>query len=102
MPQSEKRCLEPEIISPSETGREVRHDTPRARVFFDTRSTQHVYFARPGPLSIILVILGTGILLAVLLALLSAAFLIAIPVVVLLVTAAVIAGLVREYFWPQS
>jgi hypothetical protein len=102
MSQGEKRSLEPDIIPPSEPRHEARRGTPRARVFFDTRGAERVYIARPGSLSIILVILVTGILSAVLLVLLSAAFLIAVPVVVLLVTAAIIGGLVREYFWPQS
>jgi hypothetical protein len=68
------------------------------RIFVDTRGTEHVYVARLRPLGIIPVALTTGILLAVMLILLLSAFLIWIPVVVLLVTAAIIAGLLRGYF----
>lgn len=93
---------EPDIIPPTEPRREARPGTPQARVFFDTRGDEHIYIAAPGSFGTILVILVTGILSAVLLVLLSAAFLIAVPVVVLLGTAAIIGGLVREYFWPQS
>ena len=68
------------------------------RIFIDKRGTERVYIAKPGPLGIILVTLVTGILSAVMLILLLGAFLIWIPVVVLLVAAAVIAGLLRGYF----
>ena len=68
------------------------------RIFVDRRGTEHVYVARLRPLGIILVALTTGILLAVMLILLLSAFLIWIPVVVLLVTAAIIAGPLRGYF----
>jgi hypothetical protein len=68
------------------------------RQFVDTRGTEYFYVARLRPLGVILVVLTTGILLAVMLILLLGAFLIWIPVVVLLVTAAIIAGLLRGYF----
>jgi len=68
------------------------------RIFVDTHSTEHFYVARLRPLGIILVVLTMGILLAVMLILLLSAFLIWIPVVVLLVTAAIIGGLLRGCF----
>jgi hypothetical protein len=85
---------EPEIIPPDHVGQ----DSPRMKVFIDTGGTRRVYVAKPGPLAAILVILMTVILSAVLLVLLSAAFLIAMPVAVLLVAAAIIAGLWRGFF----
>ena len=68
------------------------------RIFVDTRGTEHFYVARLRPLGVSLVILTMGILLAVMLILLLSAVLIWIPVFVLLVTAAIIAGLLRGYF----
>jgi hypothetical protein len=95
-PQGEKP--EPEIIPPERTGRQTAQDPPRMRQFVDTRGTEYFYVARLRPLGVILVVLTTGILLAVMLIILLGAFLIWIPVVVLLVTAAIIAGLLRGYF----
>jgi hypothetical protein len=95
-PQGERP--EPEIIPPEHPGRQTAQDTPRMRIFVDTHGTEHFYVARLRPLGIILLVLTMGILLAVMLILLLSAFLIWIPVVVLLVTAAIIAGLLRGYF----
>ena len=95
-PQGEKP--EPEIIPPGHTGGRTAPGAPRIRAFVDTRGTEHVYVARLRPLGIILLALTTGILLAVMLILLLSAFLIWIPVVVLLITATIIAGLLRGYF----
>lgn len=89
-PQGEKP--EPEIIPPEQTGGQTAQDAQRMRIFANTRGTEHFYVARLRPLGVILVILTMGILL------LLSAFLIWIPVVVLLVTAAIIAGLLRGYF----
>ena len=97
-PQGEKPRSEPEIIPPEHTGARSAQGRPRMRIFVDTRSTESVYVARLRPLGIILIALTTGILLAVMFVLLLSAFLIWIPVVVLLVTAAIIAGLLHEYF----
>ena len=95
-PQGEK--LEPEIIPPEHTGRRTARGPPRMRIFVDTRGTGHVYFAKLGPLGIILMVLATAILSAVVLILLLGAFLIWIPVVALLVTGAIVARLLRGHF----
>ena len=95
-PQGEKP--EPEIIPPEQTGGQTAQDAQRMRIFANTRGTEHFYVARLRPLGVILVVLTMGILLAVVLILLLSAFLIWIPVVVLLVTATIIAGLLRGYF----
>ena len=65
------------------------------RVFVDTH---HIYIGKPSPLGLILVTLIIGLLSAAMLTLLLGAFLIALPVVVLFVTAAIVAGLLRIYF----
>ena len=57
-----------------------------------------VYIAKPGPLTAILLTLVVGLLSAVLMVLLFGALLVALPVVVLLVTVAIVAGLLRFYF----
>jgi hypothetical protein len=57
-----------------------------------------VYIAKFGPLGTILLTLVVGLLSAVLMVLLFGALLVALPAVVLLVTAAIIAGLLRVYF----
>ena len=93
-PQGEEPRSEPEVIPPGQAER----DTPRMRVFVDTHSTERVYIGKPSPLGIILVTLITGLLSAVLMVLLLGAFLFLLPLVVLFVTAAIVAGLLRIYF----
>jgi hypothetical protein len=93
-PQGEEPRSEPEVIPPGQAER----DTPRMRVFVDTHSTERVYIGKPPPLGIILVILITGLLSAAMLVLLLGAFLFLLPLVVLFVTAAIVAGLLRIYF----
>ena len=83
-PQGEEPRSEPEIIPPGHAER----GTERVRV----------YIAKPGPLGAILLTLVVGLLSAVVMVLLFGALLIALPAVVLLVTAAIVAGLLRFYF----
>jgi hypothetical protein len=77
-PQGDAPRSEPEIIPPGHAER--------------------IYVARVGPLGTILIILIVGLLSAVFLVLLLGALLIWLPVVVLLATAAIVAGLLRVYF----
>jgi hypothetical protein len=93
-PQGEEPRSEPEVIPPGQAER----DTPRMRVFVDTHSTERVYIGKPSPLGAILLTLVVGLLSAVLMVLLFGALLVALPAVVLLVTAAIVAGLLRGYF----
>jgi uncharacterized integral membrane protein len=88
-PKGEEPRSEPEIIPPG--------DAERGR--FNAR-TEHVrvYVAKPGPLGAILMILIVGLLSAAMLTLLLGAFLFALPVIVLFVTAAIVAGMLRVYF----
>jgi|SRR5690242_13470978 len=92
-PQSEEPRSEAEIIPPdrAERGR------PRMRFYIDGRIGR-VYVAKPGPLGTILTVLVAGLLLTVLLIMLLGAFLVFLPVVVLFVTVAIVAGLLRIYF----
>jgi hypothetical protein len=89
---NERPKPEPEIIPPSaaERGR------LRKRVF--THSTERIYFGKPPPLGIFLVVLITGLLSAAMLILLLGVFLIALPVIIVFATAVIIAGLLRMYF----
>ena len=92
-PPEEPRS-EPEFIPP---GHKARGE-PRVRIFIDPRITERVYVAKPGSLGSVLLILIVGLLSALMLVLLLGAFLVALPLVVLLVTAAIVAGLLRIYF----
>jgi hypothetical protein len=67
------------------------------RVRIDT-DTERVYVAKVRPLSTILVVLIVGLLSALMLVLLLGALLVWLPLVVLFVTAALVAGLLRVYF----
>jgi hypothetical protein len=90
--RSKEPRSEPEIIPPGQAAR----GGPRMRVGFDAH--ERVYFGKPPPLSILLVVLVTGLLSAVMLVFLLGAFLIALPFVVLFVTAAIAVGILRVYF----
>lgn len=92
-PQGEEPRSEPEIIPPDHAER----GTPRMH-FVDSQGTERVYIAKPMSLGTILMILITGLLLAVFLVLLLGALLIWRPAVILLVTAVVVVRLLRMYF----
>jgi hypothetical protein len=84
--QGEEPRSEPEIIPPRRIDDSINAHVGR------------VYIARFGPLGTILLTLVVGLLSAVLMVLLFGALLVALPAVVLLVTAAIVAGLLRVYF----
>jgi len=77
-PRPEEPRSEPEIIPPGHTER--------------------IYVARVGPLGSILLTLVIGLLSAVLLVLLLGGLLIVLPVFFLIVTAAIVIGILRIYF----
>ncbi len=90
---------EPEIILPGEpdprsTRATHRFDGPYP--FVDVRATQPVYTARLGPFGLIMLALAIAIAAAVILILLLGAVLFWIPILLLLVAAAVISGLLRR------
>ena len=91
--QGEEPRSEPEIIPPGQAKRGQRE--------WVTSIDAHVgrvYIAKFGPFGTILLTLVVGLLSAVLMVLLFGALLVALPVVVLLVTAAIVAGILRVYF----
>ena len=88
---SETPRSEPEIIPPGHPEK----GEPRMRFYINNR---RVYVAKPGPLATILAVLIAGLLLAVMLTILLGAFLVFFPALVLIVTAAIVAGLMRVYF----
>jgi hypothetical protein len=92
-PQGDAPRSEPEIIPPGHRG----PDTPRMRVVLDA---ERMHFMKHGTLGTILMALITGLLLAVMLIMLAGAFVIFLPVILLFVTAAFVAGLLRIYFQP--
>ena len=91
--QGEEPRSEPEIIPPGQAKRGPTRmgDSIDAHV-------GRVYIAKFGPFGTILLTLVVGLLSAVLMVLLFGALLVALPVVVLLVTAVIVAGILRVYF----
>src|SRR6516162_185884 len=98
MAAEEKPRAEPEIILPSRNDRPSGSYTARIRMFVNDDGARHIYVARLGPLGILLIALMIGIFFAFMLVLLLGAFLIWIPLVGLLVAAAIISGALRGYF----
>jgi hypothetical protein len=94
----EEPPAEPEIIPPDGDDRQSGSSTARIRVFVDESGTRHVYVPRLWLLGILLLALTIGILFAIILVLVVGAFLIWIPLVGLLVAAAIISGLLRAFF----
>ena len=94
-PPGEDPRSEPEVIPPGQ----AEQGTPRMRVFADT---QRIYIGKPWPLGLILLtsIIGgiIGLLSAAMLVLLFGVFLFWLPLVVLFITSAIVAGLLRDYF----
>jgi hypothetical protein len=93
-PEAEEPRSEPEIIPPDDA-----HVRRRIRIDADTG---RIYVTKVGPLGTILVVLIVGLLSALMLVLLLGALLVWLPLVVLFVTVALVAGLLRGYFqrWP--
>ena len=91
--QGEEPRSEPEIIPPGHAKRGPTRIGDSIDAYIG-----RVYIAKFGPLGTILLTLVVGLLSAVLMILLFGALLVALPVVVLLVTAAIVAGILRVYF----
>jgi hypothetical protein len=94
----EKPRAEPEIIPPDRGDRQSRSSAAGIRVFLDRGGVHHIYVARLGPLGMVVVALMVGVLFAITLVVVLGVFLIWIPLVGLLVAAAIISGLLRAYF----
>jgi hypothetical protein len=98
LPAGEKPRAEAEIIPPDRGDRQSRAGVADVRVLLGGGGVRHIYVARLGPLGMIVVALMIGILFAITLVLVLGAFLIWIPLVGLLVAAAIISSLSRAYF----
>jgi hypothetical protein len=98
IPAGEKPRAEPEIIPPDRGDRQSRASAAGVRVFLDRSGVRHIYVARLGPLGMVALALMVGVLFAIALVLVLGVFLIWIPLVGLLVAAAIISSLLRAYF----
>jgi hypothetical protein len=93
---------EPEIIPPDRAGsrafRRRRAAEARglgARDAFDAQVYEHVIVSRPGPLAIMLAILGLGAVAAALVVFVLGTVLVALPLIGTIVSIALVAGLLR-------
>lgn len=97
-PRHESRP-EPEIILPGDPdirSRRTAHRFGEGYPFVGVRTSHRIYTARLGPFGLILLALAIAIAAAVMLVLLLGAVLFWIPILFLLVAAAVISGLLRR------
>jgi hypothetical protein len=92
-PQGERPRSEPEIIPPGAPLRRPRDDP-----FSDTIFTQRIYVAPLGPLGLIGLVLTIGIIAVVLLALIIGAVLFWLPIVALVVVAAIVGSRLGSRF----
>lgn len=92
-PQSEQPRSEPEIFPPGTPVRPSRTDP-----FAESAFVQRVYVARLGPFGFFLLALAIGLVAVLLLVLLVGALLFWIPVVGLLIAAAIFSGALRSRF----
>ena len=90
--ERERPRAEPEIIPPGAPLRRPRDD------FTGAQFTQRIYVTRLGPFGLILLALALGVIAVVLLVLLVGAVLFWIPVIGLLVAAAIFSGALRSRF----
>ncbi len=97
-PSNKRPRAEPEIILPDRAETRSSGDTSRLWVLSGERGTHRVYVAKVGPFGIILLALTISILFVLLLGILLGAFLIWIPLIGLIVAAAIISGLFRSHF----
>jgi hypothetical protein len=95
IPKREKNCVDPEIIPPN---RVYRCSARASGVWtsLDAGRGQRNYFAKSGPLAVILIALLLGILGAAMLVILLGAFLLFISLAVVLVTVFIFFGLIRR------
>jgi hypothetical protein len=86
--------VEPEIIPPERS----RNHPYRSEWFFDQRSPNRVFVARVGPWSIIGIVLLFGLIVGATLAILLGTLLIALPIIGLLIAAAMISNALRGHW----
>jgi uncharacterized membrane protein len=97
LPAGEKPRAEPEIIPPDRADRQSR-SRAGIRLFLNEGGVHRIYVAQLGPLGMVVLALIVGVLLAITLVLVLGVFLIWIPLVGLVVAAAIVSGLLRAYF----
>jgi hypothetical protein len=94
-PQGEQPRSEPEIILPGERDRwQERRSWP----YGGQQGSHRIYVTKLGPLSTFLLIAAIGLAAVLLLVILLGAFLLWIPIVGLIISIAIISGLLRRYF----
>jgi hypothetical protein len=102
MAAGEKTRAEPEIIPPDRGGRQsrfgARSGASGIRVFVEGDGVRHIYVARLGPLGVAALALMIGILIAMIFILALGVFLFWIPLIGLLIAAAITSSLLRAYF----
>jgi hypothetical protein len=96
-PQGEQPRSEPEIILPGDRDR-WREGRSRSWLFSGQQGTHRIYVSRLGPFSTFLLIAAVGLAAALFLVVLLGAFLLWIPIVGLVISIAIISGLLRRYF----
>lgn len=95
--EPERPRSEPEIIPPDRTG-DAERRAVHGSAYRDARGYQRVYVARIGPFGVFLLALAGAALSILLLLFVVGAFLIWIPIVGLLVAAAILSSLLRNVF----
>ena len=96
--EPERPRAEPEIIPPDRIHDDDMRRAARLWSFGDRGGYQRVYVGRLGPFGIFLLALAGATLAILLLVFLVGAFLIWIPIVGLLVAAAILSSLLRRFF----
>jgi len=91
---------EPEIIPPDRAHDDDMHRGMRGWGFGAGEGYQRVYVKQIGPFSIFLLALAGGAIAILLLLFIVGAFLIWIPIVGLLVAAAILSSMLRSFFHP--
>ena len=94
----ERPRAEPEIIPPDSVHEEEMRRLARTQAFGEAHGYQRIYMARIGPFGIFLLALAGAALSILILVFLVGAFLIWIPIVGLLVAAAILSSLLRTFF----
>ena len=92
----ERPRAEPEIIPPSRGG--GREGASGIWISVDGNGNERIYVARPGPFSVILALLFTGIVIAAVVLVLLGVVLFWIPVAIFIIAALLLSGTIR-YYW---
>jgi hypothetical protein len=97
MPDDNRRP-EPEIIPPDRTGARSRHGRSGVWISIDRGDGRHTYVKQPGPFTIVLVVVGLILVVALIVMLVLGALLIWVPVVAVIAAGAIMVAFVKSYF----